>query len=346
MIINMSNNTGHIIVIGASAGGLQALAEFLAQLPEKMDTPVFGVLHLSKDSIPEIILQHLQTMTRLTCRIPVNGESINNNYFYLAPVGHHMMVGKGIIYINKGPHENRWRPSIDVLFRSAAAHYDSYAIGIILTGLLDDGTSGMSAIKRCGGICIVQEPVEAQFPDMPNNVIHNVPVDYRVSISDMGYILADLFSKPRQPLSAIPPDVKLEADITARMNFGMENLQQIATHSVFTCPDCGGGLWAINNDDVHRYRCHTGHVYNEHVLLQKQQEALEESVWVSIRMLEERRNLFLTMGKHAYEAGKTALNTAYQEKADETNVHIQRLKTLLGIMDEDPEKLSPTDKKP
>jgi two-component system chemotaxis response regulator CheB len=342
----MSSNTDHIIVIGASAGGLQALAEFLTHLPENMSTPVFGVLHLSKDTIPEVVLQYLQNATHLTCRIPVHGEAINKDYFYLAPPDHHMMVGKGIIYINKGPHENRWRPSIDVLFRSAAAHYDSYAIGIILTGLLDDGTSGMSAIKRCGGICIVQEPVEAQFPDMPNNVINNVPVDYRVSISDMGYILADLFSKPKQPLLAIPPDVKLEADITARMNIGMENLKQIATHSVFTCPDCGGGLWAINNDDVHRYRCHTGHVYNEHVLLQKQQESLEESVWVSIRMLEERRNLLLTMGKHANKAGKTAHNVAYQEKADETNVHIQRLKTLLGVMDENRETPSVTDKKP
>lgn len=324
----------NIIVVGASAGGLEAMTELVSNLPENIDAPVFGVLHLSKDSQPDIIVQYLQNNTGLTCRIPVDGESFKKGYFYLAPADCHMMVGKGIIHINKGPHENRWRPSIDVLFRSAAANYDSYVVGIILTGLLDDGTSGMSAIKRCGGTTIVQEPTEASFPDMPTNVLNNVAVDYRVSIADMAYILEDLFSKPKQPFEDIPSDVKLEAEITERRNISIDNLRQIATHSVFTCPDCGGGLWEINNDDVHRYRCHTGHVYNEDVLLKKQQESLEESVWVSIRMLEERRNLLLTMGKHAEENGKTEHAQSYQEKANETAVHIQRLKILLGIVEE------------
>lgn len=333
--MDIKNN---IVVIGASAGGLQAMTELVSHLPENINAPVFAVLHLSKDSQPDIILQYLQSNTRLTCRIPVDGESFKKGYFYLAPANCHMMIGKDVIRVNKGPHENRWRPSIDVLFRSAAANYDSNVIGIILTGLLDDGTSGMSAIKRCGGTTIVQEPSEAAFPDMPTNVINNVTVDYRVSIADIAYILEDLFSKPKQPFTNIPPDVKLEAEITERRNFSMENLRQIATHSVFTCPDCGGGLWKINSDDeIHRYRCHTGHVYNEDILLKKQQESLEESVWVSIRMLEERRNLLLTMGKHAEESGKIDHALSYQEKANETTVHIERLKTLLGIVEENEE---------
>jgi len=269
----------------------------------------------------------------LVCCLAADGLRILSWHLYLAPPDHHLMIKQGFIRVHNGPRENRWRPSIDVLFRSAAASYDSHVIGIILSGLMDDGTSGMSAIKRSGGICIVQEPDEAQFPDMPNSVLNNVDVDFRVPLSDMGYIIADILSKPFTSMLPIPEDVKIEADITEKMVSNIEQLQQIGSRSNFSCPDCGGGLWKISNDGVHRYRCYTGHVYTEKILNEKQSEGLEESLWVSIRMLEERRNLLNIVAAHEMEAGQEAAAMESKKRSEEADIHIERLKAILHAMD-------------
>jgi len=324
----------NLIVIGASAGGYKAIAELISKIPADLPTAVLVVLHLSRESMVEVMQVHLQKRTTFKCCIPEDGEEIKAGHLYLAPTDRHMLVKPGVIHISSGPHENRWRPSIDVLFRSAAVAYNSRTIGVVLTGMLDDGTSGMSAIKRCGGTCIVQEPSEAEFPDMPSNVLLNVDVDYRVHISDIGYVLEDIFSKSVKA-HEIPRDLKIEADITERMTSSMDDLKQIAQHSVFTCPECGGGLWKLNNDPARRYRCHTGHTYNEEVLLKTQAENIEASLWVSIRMMEERKNLLKSMGAHASASGASKLSAGYAESADSIDVHIERLKGFLNTLHKD-----------
>jgi len=233
--------------------------------------------------------------------------------------------------IMQGLHENRWRPSIDVLFRSAAAAYDSHTIGIILSGLLDDGTSGMSAIKRSGGICIVQEPHDAEFNDMPNNVLNNVDVDHSIPVSEMGYVLDDIFSKPflDKELQQVPDDVKIESEITERMNVNMNELDKIGVRSNYSCPDCGEALWEMKNDAVPRYRCYTGHAFTGNVLLEKQAEGLEESICISIRMLEERRNLLKRMAKKQSGSSVIDGDIDMNERADELRKHIERMKSLL-----------------
>jgi len=329
------NNIKHIIVIGASAGGFKAIAELVSKIPPDLPTAIMVVLHLSKVSMVEVMQHHLQKQTSFRCSIPEDGEEIQEGNLYLAPTDRHMLVKPGVIRITNGPHENRWRPSIDVLFRSAAVAYNTSAIGIVLTGMLDDGTSGMSAIKRSGGICIVQEPGEAEFPDMPSNVLLNVDVDYRVHIGDIGYVLQDIFSKPSRKLEIIPHDLKIEADITEKMTSSIDELKQIAENSIFTCPECGGGLWKLNNDPAHRYRCHTGHTYNEKILLETQAENIEASVWVSIRMMEERKNLLKIMSKHEKESGNLQSSSSYSESADSIDVHIERLKNFLNSLHND-----------
>jgi two-component system chemotaxis response regulator CheB len=303
----------NIIVIGASAGGIKAINRLTASLPEGLPVAFFIVIHMSKHSQPKVIAHQLQKTTEYICKVAEDGETIRSGYIYISPADHHMIVKPGKIRLVHGPHENRWRPSIDVLFRSAVAAYDSHVTGIILSGLLDDGTSGMSTINRSGGICIVQEPSEAEYDDMPLSVINNVPVDHRVLIQDMGYIIADELSKPSSNLP-IPEDVRIEAEITERMVSGVPEMEKIGTHSNFTCPDCGGNLWEIKDDVLPRYRCHTGHVYTGLALFEKQSEQMEESIWISIRMLEERRNLLLTL---ASREGKTApgLSGVYHQRA-------------------------------
>lgn len=323
-----------IIVIGASAGGFDAVTELISAFPADMEAAVFVVLHLSKTSAGKIILQHLQKYSAFTCTMPANNEAIKCGHLYLAPPDCHMMIKKDSIVIHNGPQENRWRPSIDVLFRSAAASYGSHTIGIILTGMLDDGTSGMSAIKRSGGICIVQEPREALFPDMPASVLNEVEVDYRVPIADMAYIIKDDLAKPEAPMLPIPADVKLEAEITERMASGMDDLKKLGEHSDFSCPDCGGGLWKISKDGTHRYRCFTGHVYTEKILSEKQKEELEESIWVSIRILEERKNLLGIMAQHEEVAGHVKQSAETKKRSEEVKIHIKRLKSILKDVSE------------
>ncbi|WP_345950711.1 MULTISPECIES: chemotaxis protein CheB [unclassified Mucilaginibacter] len=317
-----------IVVVGASAGGFHAIGELISNMPQKLDLAVFVVLHMGRNSMADVLVQYIQKKTALTCELAENNKPIQSGHVYVAPPDIQTVVKKGTMRLIKGPHENRWRPSIDVLFRSAAAYYDSHAIGIVLTGLLDDGTSGMAAIKRSGGKCIVQEPLEAEFADMPINVLNNVEVDHRVPIADMGYVLQDILSKmPADSLHEIPEDVRIEAEITERRMSSMEELEKIGTRSNYSCPDCGGGLYEIKNDVITRFRCYTGHVYTGNLLLEKQSEGLEDSIWVSIRMLEERKNLLMRMAnQNGNEVGGEG---SKKEKARELGEHIERLKSLL-----------------
>ncbi|WP_316752446.1 chemotaxis protein CheB [Pedobacter gandavensis] len=315
------NELKNIIVIGTSAGGINAVSKLVAGFDHDFDAAVFVVIHISRNSLTEVILNQLQKQTVLKCVIPKDGEKIRNKVIYLAPADHHMMIDKTKILVRKGAYDNHWRPSIDVLFRSAAASYDSCVTGIILTGLLDDGTSGMSAIKRSGGRCMVQDPQEADFPDMPKSVLNSMEVDYKVSINEMGYILSDLFSRSQCEVGHVPADVKLEAEITMRMSSSVKDLEKLGPLTPFTCPDCGGVLARVENDQIARYRCYTGHTYTEKALESEKIKRIEESLWVAIRMMEERKNLLESMGSYNSQSKN--------ERVGQMQVHIERLKSMM-----------------
>ena len=321
-----------VIVVGASAGGFQAVSELMSHVSKDLDAAVFVVVHVSRKSMGDVLVQYIQKHTSYKCVLASDNKPIEKGHLYVACPDYHLMVKRDHMRVIRGPHENRWRPSIDVLFRSAAVAYDSQTIGIILSGLLDDGTSGMAAIQRCGGICIVQEPHDAEFDDMPNHVMNNITVDYCVPVAEMGYVLDDIFSKPalgKEPM-AIPDDVKVESEITERMVTDMNELEKIGTRSNYSCPDCGGALWEVKNDVHKRFRCFTGHVYTGALLLEKQAEELEESLWISIRMLEERRNLLRLMASRQVEAGMPDDDEDDNvRRAEELEKHISRLKSLL-----------------
>lgn len=324
------NQVKSVIVIGASAGGLQAVSSLLEKIPGDLKAAIFIVLHVSRQSEGSILVHHLQKQTSFICSLGEDKELVQEGHVYVAKPDFHMLLSpNGLIRVIKGPHENRWRPSIDVLFRSAAASYSSKVTGIVLTGMLDDGTSGMVAIKRCGGTCIVQEPEEAEYADMPKSVINHVEVDYRVPIADIGYILDDMNSKPVNPNSKVPEDIRIEAEITEKIISDIDDLKKIGTQSNFTCPDCGGTLFSINNEKSTRYRCFTGHVYTEKILLDKQSESLEESLWITVRKLEERKNLLQSSDKHWHQHNLPILESEKLEKTQSIDEHIARLKGLI-----------------
>ena len=326
------SNPKFVVVVGASAGGLNALSEFVGQLKTGMDAAVFIVMHLSRTSISDFLFHQLRPLTDLKCEIATEGASIKKDHIYIAAPNLHLLVKKDKIILGRGPEENRWRPSIDVLFRSAAAAYSTRTIGVVLTGLLDDGTTGMLAIKRSGGTCIVQDPNEAEYPDMPLSVLNNMEVDYSIGLANMGEVIESITQTNPEEKPA-PDDVIIESEIAERVVVDYDNVKQLGEHSLYACPDCGGGLWDITKKGgggkVVRYRCHIGHSYSEKDLVIKQGEIFESTLWTALRIMEERRNLLMKMENDHAKKGLAVIAKNYKEKADEIQVHVDKMKEVL-----------------
>ena len=326
----MNNHPKFIVVIGASAGGLNALSEMVQNLQKGLDTAYCIVLHLSRKVIGDFIVHKLQQVTQMHCSMVVNGAFIKRNNIYIARPNQHMLVKNNKFLLGAGPEENRFRPSIDVLFRSAAVDYSSHAIGIILSGLLDDGTSGMWAIKRSGGICIVQDPNQAEYPDMPLSVINNMEVDDVIPLDEIGAKIAAYIQQSKGRKKTAPKDVIAESKIAEQTAVGIDDVQKLdVVQSLFACPDCGGGLWEAKNDIIKRYRCHIGHAYTERDLVLKQAEAAGATLWVALRMMEERKHLLKKMETDYQNKGYKSLSANNVEKQGEMDMHINKLKEIL-----------------
>jgi two-component system, chemotaxis family, protein-glutamate methylesterase/glutaminase len=325
----MHTEPKYIVTVGASAGGAHSIIELLAQLKEEMDIAVFIVMHLGHIKDHNSVLQRFSNNTVYNCKMAEDGEEIRSRHVYIAVPNKHLLLKSNKIVLGSGPEENRWRPSIDILFRSAAASYNSRVIGIVLSGLMQDGTSGMIAIKKCGGTCIVQDPQQAEYSDMPMSVLNNMDVDYCLHLEDMGTVLTEK-TKNGTPLPyEVPKEIRVEAELAERMAIGIDPLKQLGEKSLFSCPDCSGGLWEIKDDGISRYRCHTGHVYNQEELEEVQKVALENTFWVALRMMEERRQLLEKMAGEENSKGWIKSAAQKTERAAELQLHIERLKQIL-----------------
>jgi two-component system chemotaxis response regulator CheB len=318
--------TGRIVVVGTSAGGLNALITFVQQLPEDFPAPVLIVMHISADATGDVLLSALNKNGKLNCKHAIQGEAVKAGQVYLAPSDHHLMIGKqGKLLVTKGAQENRSRPGIDPLFRSVAVAFGNRATGIILTGYLDDGTAGLIAIQRCGGICIVQDPAEAQYPDMPKNALNQLKPDFCVPVTEMGSILTRLMLTTPDKQKPIPEDLTREAKIAERVLSDLTSVNALGEQVPFNCPGCGGVLWKMDKGPFVRYRCHTGHAYTSASLLAAQTQKIEETMWIALRMFEERRNLLTTVANEGTSA--TARSAAARAKLSQ--VHIDRIRAIL-----------------
>lgn len=316
----------HVVVIGTSAGGMKALKVLVQQLPADFPAPILIVQHISADATGNALLDMLNKHGKLKCVHAENGKTIKPGYIYLATSDHHLMIGEdGKLLITKGAQENRSRPAIDPLFRSAAVAYGSRTIGIILTGYLDDGTSGLAAIKRCGGISIVQDPKDADYPDMPKNALYNVAIDYCVPLSEMGAVIIKALNRKGLKEKKIPADILKEVKIAERVLSDLPAVNSLGDQVPFNCPGCGGILWKIKQGKTLRYRCHTGHAYTATVLLAEQTDKIEETMWTALRMFEERRNLLLTIARDQ----KGGIAKSAKERAEASQVHIDRIRAIL-----------------
>ena len=310
-------NVDRIVVIGASSGGIDALRTFVAALPANFPTPIAIVMHTSPQS-PGILDQILTRAGALTAVTASNGERIRPGRIYVAPPDFHLIVEPGTLRLTKGPKENRFRPAIDPLFRSAAQVYGPAATGVVLTGNLDDGTAGLWAIKQLGGISIVQDPSDAQFPDMPRSALNHVAPDYVVPIAGLAPLLVALSERPVEERPMRPPEhVDIEVKIAAEHNALDAGLQKIGSPSSFACPDCHGVLLELKDGDRARFRCHTGHAYSLESLVASLFEGIEQSLWTSTRALEEGVILLRRVADHVRASHNAADAKELLKRADE-----------------------------
>jgi two-component system, chemotaxis family, protein-glutamate methylesterase/glutaminase len=325
-----------VIVIGASAGGLEALDQLIGQLPTDLPASIVIVQHMGPGNSGEPLLRRLGRHHAFHPKLAEDGERVKPGHLYIAPPDNHLLMKEGKMLVTKGAAENRHRPGIDPLFRSAAVSHGSRVIAIVLTGMLDDGTAGLIAVKRCGGVTVVQDPRDAAYSGMPQSALDHANVDYCLSIPEMGPLVTTLVSTPRGKNKAVPDDVRTEAVIAERVLSDIAQVNGLGEQVPYNCPGCGGVLWKIDGPGEKRYRCHTGHSYSGLSLLASQSEKIEELLWISLRMFEERKNLLTSMAK---DSATAPLRSKNRRQAKETQGYIDRIRAMLL----DPRSDSPAD---
>lgn len=338
------------VVIGTSTGGVDALRTLVGTLPAKFPAAVLVVMHVGHHD--SILPSLLAGSTRLPVRHARDGDVLEPGRILVAPPDVHLVVmrdreegaqGAGRfcrVVLARGARENHARPAVDPLFRSAASAFGPRAIGVILTGMLDDGTAGLQAIKACGGKAIVQLPEEAQAPEMPESALRNVEVDRVLRLADMGEALALMVEENMTAVRSGPREapewVRLENRF-ALEDGGMETLSRIGTPSTFTCPECHGTLYELHGVVPKRFRCHTGHAFTERHLAVQQGEAVEESLWSAVRALAEKEKLLRQMADSAMAMGYGQTAGEYLEQAAEAQRNGEVLRRLLMASGQQPQ---------
>jgi two-component system chemotaxis response regulator CheB len=300
--------TRDIVVIGASAGGMAALEKLVAGLPADLPAALFVVRHLSP-GVKSVLPMVLSKAGPLPAAHPNDGDQIRPGRIYVGPNDHHMLLERGYIRVTKGPKENRFRPAIDPLFRSAAYLYSTRVIGVVLSGALDDGTAGLWAIKLRGGTAVVQDPADAVHRSMPINALDNVAVDYKLPVAEIGPLLGRLTREAAAPEPLI--GARARARMEAEVNIAREvdpRVEQILGYgelSPFTCPECHGVLSMLREGSILRFRCHTGHAVSSGMLLEAGTEQIEERLLDALRALDETIMLLNRLGEEYARKGNT-----------------------------------------
>lgn len=282
-------NHRDVIAIGASAGGFHVLIDLASRLPPHFPAAVLIVLHI--DSHPSELAKLLSARGPNPAEYAQSGQVLRPGMLYVAPPDHHMLLHGDSIQLSRGPKEHHARPAIDPLFRSVAIACGPRAIGVVLSGRLDDGTAGAQAIKQCGGTIVVQNPEDAEHASMPASVCENVAVDHRVSGESLADILTRLVAEPAAAQVSVPTWVTSEQRVSEGETDPMEDLNGIGKPSVFACPDCDGVLWEILDSKPKRFRCHTGHAFSLRSLEHTQANNTNKALWAALRALQERETL-------------------------------------------------------
>jgi two-component system, chemotaxis family, protein-glutamate methylesterase/glutaminase len=311
-----------VIVIGASAGGIPALKEVVGGLPADLPAAVLVVLHvnpLTPSALPEI----LDRVCPLDVRHAVDGDAINPGCVLVAPPDHQITVSNGSVRVERGPRENGLRPAIDPLMRSAA-RLGPRAIGVVLTGMLSDGTVGLAAIKAAGGVTIVQDPGSAAFASMPTHALEGVRPDHVVQLDELPALLVRLARRARNGDAEVEPATREPAREPVEVG---DN--EFGRLTAFTCPECHGTLWETVEGGVPSFRCRVGHRYTVDALVHAQSDGAESALWAAARALEEKSALHRRVASRLAESRHGASALKFERSAEEAEVQAAQLRLLI-----------------
>ena len=309
-----------LVVIGASAGGMEPLLEIIRGLPAQGDYAVLIVQHFpahADSRMAAILAQE----TDLTVRAARHELPIEPLHVYCAQPNHHLLVEQGRMLLTRGPRENHWRPSIDALFRSAAFAHRRRVIGVILSGALNDGTSGLWNIKHYGGTTIVQDRREAAFPDMPDSAARYVEIDHELPARRIPIVIQEILSIMKPDNNAHRSNEQhdqltaLEIDIAKGKKALGRGVIAYGRPSSIACPECHGALTEYEEGTMKRYRCHTGHAHTAESLLSGIDENVEKSMWEVMRGIEESQMLSGNMAEMLRKTGQQEMAAEYRQRA-------------------------------
>jgi two-component system chemotaxis response regulator CheB len=277
-----------LIVVGASAGGVEALRALVHELPVDLPATVLVVLHLPTSAfsaLPSI----LSRAGSMTVRSATNGMTLEPGAILVAPPDQHLLIRANRIALGRGPKENGHRPAIDPLFRSAARWFGPRAIGVILSGTLDDGAAGLWTIAEHGGAAVVQDPDTALYSGMPRAALRAVPAAQVAPLPDLAKLLVDLIAEDVEIAeTSVSRDLAAESEIPAMDETALADPDRPGRPAAMTCPNCQGAMFTFDEGEMVRYRCRVGHAWSSESLLLYQEESAETAVWTAIRALEEK----------------------------------------------------------
>lgn len=332
----MDRSSDRIIAIGGSLGSIAAVKELCGSLPADIPAPICIVIHIGART------NQIAELFDSNCPIPVgravDGQKLINGRAYVAAADRHLIVRDGVSCLGHGPHENRARPAIDPLFRSIGLSHGAGAVGVVLTGMLNDGAAGLADLKRCGGVTVVQNPSEAEAKDMPLAALRASDIDYRAPLADLGSLLDTLVRKPLAPSPPSPEDVKLEVEIALGRPVGTAETMWLANPVPLSCPACGGVLSQIRRAPPLRFRCQVGHAYSAEILECEQQGSVDEAMRVALRIVEERAVLTQKMAHEARSEGRASSAALFEQTAKSSRRHVGVLREALEKIEKSADK--------
>jgi len=324
-----------ILAVGASAGGVEALMHLARGLPAELPASVLVTLHLSnqfRSSLDEL----LTSAGPLDAAFARDGERLRKGRIYLAPPDRHLLVDGDRIALGTGPRENNSRPAIDPMLRSVALCCCHRAIGVVLTGTLGDGASGLWAVNQCGGMTVVQDPRKAAFREMPQTAVELAKPDHVVDLDRMPALLESLVHQPAGKSCQPPEGIGFEVEVAkGDGGYAMEKMDGLGRRSVLSCPDCHGVMWEIDEGGLSRFRCHVGHTYGSDLMNLALDESLRRALASAQRALEERVALASKLHRQAEESGHPHLMDTWssrkREYEREMNVIRDAVRRMEGI---------------
>jgi two-component system chemotaxis response regulator CheB len=305
-----------IIAIGGSLGAIGAIRTLCGTLTGDLGASILIVVHVGAQG-KNLLAEIFDATCPFTASTARDGEPLRRGHAYVAPADRHLLVMGDEVRLGFGPRENMARPAIDPLFRSVGLSFGSRAVGVVLTGTLNDGAAGLADLKRCGGTTVVQSPADAAAPEMPLGALRSSDVDYRAPIADLGSLLAELARQEAGAPVEIPEDIRLEVEIALGRASDTPQIARFADAVPLSCPSCGGVLSEIRRRPPLRFRCQVGHAYTLEALAEETEGSVDEAVRVALRIVEERAVLSEKMADDARRSGRFAAAADYERRVDE-----------------------------